>query len=89
MDEGVFGTYLTGFLEGEETLEDKTVALDSIRPEVMKDDILIQCREILDKWKKVSLTVGVSTGNNASSDEDKDIKLVQLLESQPPPSTVQ
>jgi hypothetical protein len=28
------------------------------------------------------------TGNNAGSDEDMDIKLVQLLESQPRPSTL-
>jgi hypothetical protein len=30
MGEGVFGTYITGFLEGEATLEDKTDALDTI-----------------------------------------------------------
>jgi len=54
MDEGVFGTYITGFLEGEETLEDKTEALEGILSEVMKDDILTQWCEILDKRKKVS-----------------------------------
>ena len=54
MDEEVFGTYIKGFLEGEETLEDKTEALEGTLSEVMKDDILTQCREILYKWKKVS-----------------------------------
>jgi len=49
MDEGDFGTYITGFLEREETHEDKTEALDGILSEVMKDDILKQCHEILDK----------------------------------------
>jgi hypothetical protein len=54
MDEGVFDTYTTGFLEGEETLEDMTVALEGILSEVMKNDILTQCHEILDKWTKMS-----------------------------------
>jgi hypothetical protein len=52
MGEGVFRTYTTGFLEGEETLEDIIEALEGILSELMKDDILTQCHEILDKWKK-------------------------------------
>jgi hypothetical protein len=74
--------YITGFFE-DETLEDKSEALEGILSEVMKDDILKQCREILDKWKKVSQTAGILTGNNASSGEDTDVKLVWLLQSQP------
>jgi len=61
MYEGVFGTYITGFLEGEDTLEDKTEALDGILSEVMKDDILTHCGKILDKWKKVSQTADILT----------------------------
>jgi hypothetical protein len=87
MDEGVFGTYITGFL-GEETLEDKTEALEGILSEVM-NNILICCHEILDKSKKVSQIAGILTGNNASSGEDMDVKLVRLLKSQPRPTTVQ
>lgn len=33
-DEGVFGTYIRGILEGEETLEDKTEALEGILSEI-------------------------------------------------------
>jgi hypothetical protein len=33
-DEGVFGTYIKGILEGEETLEDKTEALEGILSEI-------------------------------------------------------
>jgi hypothetical protein len=76
VDEGVFGTYITGFLEGEETLEDKTEALEGILSEAMKGDIRTQCHEILDKWKKVSQTAGILPGNNASSGENMDVKLV-------------
>jgi hypothetical protein len=89
MNERVLGTYVTGFLEGEETLEDKTEGLEGILSEVMKDDILTQRHEILNKWKKVSQTAGILRGNNASSGEAIDVKLVPLLESQPRPTTVQ
>ena len=40
IDGGVFGTYITGILEGGEKLEDKTKAWDGILAEIMKDDIL-------------------------------------------------
>jgi len=33
-DEGVFSTYIKGILEGEETLEDKTEALEGILSEI-------------------------------------------------------
>lgn len=33
-DEGVFGTYIKGILEGEETFEDKTEALEGILSEI-------------------------------------------------------
>jgi len=89
MGQGVFRAYTTGFLEGKETLEDMTEALEGILSEVTKDDILTQCHEILDKWKKMSPTAGILTGDNASSGEDTDVKLVQLLESQSRPTTVQ
>ena len=56
---------------------------------LQKDDIPTHCREILDKWKKVSQTADTLTGNNASSGEDMDVKLVRLLDSQPRPTTVQ
>lgn len=56
---------------------------------LQEDDIPTHCREILDKWKNVSQTTDVVTGSNASFDEDMDVKLVRLLESQPRPTTVQ
>jgi hypothetical protein len=39
--------------------------------------------------KKKSQTAGILTENNASSGEDTDVKFLQLLESQPRPTTVQ
>jgi hypothetical protein len=56
---------------------------------LQENDIPTHCREILVKWKSVSQTIDVVTGNNAGSGEDMDAKLVRLLESQPRPTTVQ
>jgi hypothetical protein len=56
---------------------------------LQKDDIPTHCREILDKWKKLSQAADILTGNTSGSGEDMDVKLVRLLESQPRPTTVQ
>ncbi|PSN42818.1 hypothetical protein C0J52_12665 [Blattella germanica] len=88
-DEGVFGSYIIGILEGEETLEDKTEALEGILSEITEDDIPNHCREILEKWKNVSKNTDKAKENNVGSGEDMEVKLVKLLESQPRPTTVQ
>nr|CAD7400596.1 unnamed protein product [Timema cristinae]CAD7434377.1 unnamed protein product [Timema monikensis] len=87
-DENVFGSYIKGILEGEETLEDKTEALEGILSEMIENDIPSHCREILDKWKKLSPTEK-SVDENAKGGDDMDVRLAKLLESQPRPTTVQ
>ena len=143
-DESVFSEYIKGILEGEETLEDKTEALEGILSEItvskfhvgilkwgyrnelhsllneisfsfrrlifirklfgkiclhilcsksnyfsQENDIPLHCREILEKWKKVSKTSEEVKENNVNSVEDMEVKLVRYLESQPRATTVQ
>nr|CAD7457829.1 unnamed protein product [Timema tahoe] len=88
-DENVFGSYIKGILEGEETLEDKTEALEGILSEMIENDIPSHCREILDKWKKFSPKEKSVDDENAKGGDDMDVRLAKLLESQPRPTTVQ
>nr|CAD7569173.1 unnamed protein product [Timema californicum] len=92
-DENVFGSYIKGILEGEETLEDKTEALEGILSEMIvgahHNVKLDHCREILDKWKKLSPTEKSVDDENAKGGDDMDVRLAKLLESQPRPTTVQ
>nr|CAD7586086.1 unnamed protein product [Timema genevievae] len=74
-DENVFGSYIKGILEGEETLEDKTEALEGILSEMI--------------WKKLSPKEKSVDDENAKGGDDMDVRLAKLLESQPRPTTVQ
>lgn len=51
-DENVFGSYIKGILDGEETLEEKTEALEEILTEITVSLFLRLCYQI-----KVLLTV--------------------------------
>ncbi|XP_067001317.1 coiled-coil domain-containing protein 43 [Anabrus simplex] len=89
-DEGVFGSYIKGILEGEEeTIEDKTEALEGILSEITENDIPSHCREILDKWEQVFQAKNVVAQKPTGTGEDMDVKLAKLLESQARPATVQ
>ncbi|XP_046401454.1 coiled-coil domain-containing protein 43 isoform X2 [Ischnura elegans] len=83
-DEGVFGTYIKGILEGEETLDDKTEALEGILSEITEEDIPKHCREILERWQKISQAL--NSNNKSQPEEDVEVKLVRLLESQSLPT---
>ncbi|XP_071453891.1 coiled-coil domain-containing protein 43 [Hetaerina americana] len=83
-DEGVFGTYIKGILEGEETLDDKTEALEGILSEITEEDIPKHCREILERWQKISQAL--NTSSKSEPEEDVEVKLVRLLESQSLPT---
>ncbi|GLH13719.1 Coiled-coil domain-containing protein 43 [Gryllus bimaculatus] len=88
-DEGVFGSYIKGILAGEEeTVEDKTEALEGILSEITENDIPAHCREIMDKWQNVGQGQAHSK-ESAEVVEDVDVKLARLLESQARPTTVQ
>lgn len=83
-DEGVFGTYIKGILEGEETLDDKTEALEGILSEITEDDIPKHCREILERWQNLSQVLNSKV--KSEPEEDVEVKLVRLLESQSLPT---
>lgn len=60
-DENVFGSYIKGILDGEETLEEKTEALEEILTEITVSLFLWLCYQI-----KVLLTViGLFVGETA------------------------
>ncbi|XP_026475759.1 coiled-coil domain-containing protein 43-like [Ctenocephalides felis] len=85
-DETVFGSYITGILEGDESHEEKVEALEGILSEIIISDIPSVVKEIVDKW--------ISTRPNqeeklASEVEDVDTRLARLLESQTLATTVQ
>ncbi|XP_050361734.1 coiled-coil domain-containing protein 43 [Nymphalis io] len=76
-DEGVFGSYISGILESEETLEEKKDALEGILSEIVDKDISDHVNEILDKWELCK-----PKEENPKSAADVDIQLAKLLESQ-------
>ncbi|KAK4879024.1 hypothetical protein RN001_007170 [Aquatica leii] len=78
IDECVFGTYITGILDGDESQEEKSDALDGLLSEIFNNDISHLRLEIMDMWSK--LRVPQSTMQLSS--EEVDIKLSKLLESQ-------
>ncbi|BES89019.1 unnamed protein product [Nesidiocoris tenuis] len=85
-DEGVFGNYITGILTGDESLEEKTEALEGILSEIIEDDINAHCREILDKWSE---SFKVVQEEQKKPEEDVEEKLVRLMETNTLTTTVQ
>ncbi|XP_066159117.1 coiled-coil domain-containing protein 43 [Euwallacea fornicatus] len=80
-DETVFGSYITGILDSDETSEEKCEALQGILVEVIdaNNDITKICDEILDKWQ--TLRPKEDTPVQATSEELNE-KFAKLLESQ-------
>ncbi|XP_053693013.1 coiled-coil domain-containing protein 43 isoform X2 [Sabethes cyaneus] len=80
-DESVFGSYITGILEGDESGEEKTEALEGILAEIIESDLNNFIKEILDKWKSCH-----SSESNSSASQttklDVDEQLAKLLENQ-------
>ncbi|KAL0274025.1 UNVERIFIED_CONTAM: hypothetical protein PYX00_006560 [Menopon gallinae] len=86
-DEGVFGSYIKGILEGEESLDDKTQALEEILSEITENNITKICQEIIDKWKIFQAEESVpKTVLDVS--EDVEVKLARLMENQAKATTV-
>lgn len=79
-DEGVFGNYITGILTGDETLEEKTEALEGILSEITGSDITRLCSDILDKWMEFNSVANVVSKEQDGPVEDVEEKLVRLLE---------
>ncbi|XP_034245480.1 coiled-coil domain-containing protein 43 [Thrips palmi] len=78
-DEGVFGSYIKGILNGDDSNDEKAEALQDIISEITESDIAEICKEILDHWQKTE-----SSQRTKDSTEEIDVenKLVKLLESQ-------
>ncbi|XP_015523079.1 coiled-coil domain-containing protein 43 [Neodiprion pinetum] len=84
-DEGVFGTYIRGILEGDETDTEKSEALEGILMGVTENKIDEHVAEILAAWAE-SLTK-ITPTNDLAPTEDVDVRLVRMLESQSLPTT--
>lgn len=78
-DEGVFGSYITGILEGDETNDEKTEALEGILAEILETDLNSFIKEILDKWKQCHQ---VPDAGASKLKLDVDEQLAKLLENQ-------
>lgn len=89
IDEGVFGSYIKGILDGDESLEDKTEALEGILSEITENGIRNHCREILEKWRNTSQAAISVKNAEVAGAEAMDVKLAKLMESQARPTTVQ
>ncbi|KAF5287722.1 hypothetical protein FQA39_LY15742 [Lamprigera yunnana] len=79
IDEGVFGTYITGILDGDESHEEKSDALEGILSEIMTNDISQIRSEIMEMWAKLRLPKLMAQPDSA---KDVNVTLVKLLESQ-------
>ncbi|KAK2583987.1 hypothetical protein KPH14_006447 [Odynerus spinipes] len=86
-DEGVFGSYIKGILEGDETEDEKTEALESILAGITEDNIGKHVTEILSAWAEWSPTE--EANNPSAPTEDVDVRLARMLESQSLPTTTQ
>ncbi|XP_023940417.2 coiled-coil domain-containing protein 43 [Bicyclus anynana] len=76
-DEGVFGSYISGILESEESIDEKKDALEGILSEIVERDISAHVDEIIDKWELCKPKEEIR-----KSIQDVDIQLNKLLESQ-------
>ncbi|XP_066258822.1 coiled-coil domain-containing protein 43 [Euwallacea similis] len=80
-DETVFGSYITGILDSDETSEEKCEALQGILVEVIdaNNDITKICNEILDKWQSLQPKEDIPV---QATSEELNEKFAKLLESQ-------
>ncbi|XP_063529400.1 coiled-coil domain-containing protein 43 [Cydia strobilella] len=76
-DEGVFGSYISGILEGEDTIDEKRDALEGLLSEIVEHDISIHVTEILEKWESSR-----PLEEAPKPATDVDIQLTKMLESQ-------
>ncbi|XP_031840236.1 coiled-coil domain-containing protein 43 [Nomia melanderi] len=86
-DEGVFGSYIKGILEGDETEDEKTEALEGILAGITDDNISNHVTEILSAWAKWLPVQDIDASKEPM--EDVDVRLAKMLESQSLPTTTQ
>ncbi|XP_053593493.1 coiled-coil domain-containing protein 43 isoform X2 [Microplitis demolitor] len=85
-DEGVFGAYIKGILEGDETEDEKTEALQSILSGIT-ENIDTHVAEIFAAWIKWLPTQDMV--KTVTPIEDVDVRLARMLESQSIATTTQ
>ncbi|KFB40945.1 hypothetical protein ZHAS_00008496 [Anopheles sinensis] len=78
-DDSVFGSYITGILEGDENNEEKMEALEGILGAIIESDLEPFIKEILDKWK---ICHNREAEAEAKPKLDVDAQLAKLLETQ-------
>ncbi|XP_072936975.1 coiled-coil domain-containing protein 43 [Epargyreus clarus] len=81
-DEGVFGSYISGILESEESVEEKKDALEGILSEIVEHDISLHINEIIEKWESCK-----PKEEAPRAARDVDVQLGVLLDSQAVPTT--
>ncbi|XP_063838496.1 coiled-coil domain-containing protein 43 [Ostrinia nubilalis] len=81
-DENVFGSYITGILESDETADEKKDALEGLLAEIVDNDTSTHVTEILDKWE-----ASKPKGEAPKPTKDVDAQLAKLMESQAPAAT--
>ncbi|XP_049882989.1 coiled-coil domain-containing protein 43 [Pectinophora gossypiella] len=77
-DEGVFGSYISGILESEESIDEKKDALEGILSEIVDRDMSVHVAEILEKWESCK----PKEEDCPKPATDVDLQLTKLLESQ-------
>ncbi|KAJ8951172.1 hypothetical protein NQ314_007712, partial [Rhamnusium bicolor] len=85
--ETIFGLYIRGILDSDETPEEKSEALQGILAEIVENEneIMKICNEILEKWQMFK----PKEPPIQLSNEDVNDKLAKLLESQSLATTTQ
>ncbi|XP_043800752.1 coiled-coil domain-containing protein 43 [Apis laboriosa] len=86
-DEGIFGSYIKGILQGDETEDEKIEALEGILTGITDDNINKHVTEILKVWEE-NLPNKEKAGPKVPV-EDVDVRLARMLESQSLPTTTQ
>lgn len=81
-DETVFGSYIQGILDSDETPEEKSEAIQGLLTDIVENEseIMTICNEILEQW--LILKPKEEQGAKQMSSEEVDTKLAKLLESQ-------
>ncbi|CAH1995173.1 unnamed protein product [Acanthoscelides obtectus] len=80
-DEDIFGSYIMGILDSDETAKEKSEALQGILSEIVEneDEITQLCNEILENWHSCKPK---ETDIHQMSSEEMEEKLAKLMESQ-------
>ncbi|XP_034944787.1 coiled-coil domain-containing protein 43 isoform X2 [Chelonus insularis] len=86
-DEGIFGSYIKGILESDDSEDEKNEALQNLLSSVTENDTSIHVSEILSTWIDwLSSRDGINSG---SCIEDMDVRLARMLELQSIPTITQ